>query len=56
LKTDSKKILLGYASYGISFNLKNPKKTRIGDPITGTGKPGKILKDTYNYAFYEVTI
>lgn len=38
------KIMLGFGNFGFSFTLASRLKTKIGSPVIGLGKAGKVKK------------
>jgi spore germination protein YaaH len=50
----SEKLVLGIATYGLSFLLENEDHYLIGDKISGQGLPGHITNTTGILASYEV--
>lgn len=51
---DRRKLNLGLAFYGVSFNLTDTQRTSVGSPIQGAGKGGEILGEAGSLAYYEV--
>ena len=37
------KIMLGLATYGLSYTLYSQFDRNVGSPIVGSGKPGKVI-------------
>lgn len=52
----SKKLVLGIAGFGNTFNLTNPQKHDLNAPADGPGLGGNYTKTTGTVSFYEVCI
>ncbi|XP_014809103.1 PREDICTED: acidic mammalian chitinase-like [Calidris pugnax] len=50
----SKKLLVGFPTYGRNFNLQNPSNTAVGAPATGPGPAGPYTKEAGFLAYYEI--
>ncbi|XP_071101187.1 chitinase-3-like protein 2 [Haliotis cracherodii] len=50
----NEKLILGLATYGMSYTLMNPSNTWIGANATGGGKGGRITKEPGILAYYEI--
>ena len=38
----AKKIMLGFGTFGFLYTLASISKNKVGSPIIGPGKPGKV--------------
>ena len=50
------KLILGIATYGMSFTLHNPQRNRPGAPAIGGGRRGKYTREKGILSFYEVSV
>ncbi|KAM9217372.1 LOW QUALITY PROTEIN: acidic mammalian chitinase-like [Leptosomus discolor] len=50
----AEKLLVGFPTYGHSFNLQNPSDTAIGAPTSGPGPAGPYTKQSGFLAYYEI--
>ena len=48
------KLNIGLPLYGRSFTLKDQNKHRMGDPVKGGGKEGKMTSERGYMSYYEV--
>lgn len=51
---DAKKLVLGLAAYGRSYNLANPSQNTVGSPVTGTGPAGPYSREAGMLTYLEV--
>ena len=49
------KLIVGLATYGMSFTLVDPHQHGVHAPARGGGRMGKYTKETGILAYYEVT-
>ena len=50
------KLILGIATYGMSFTLRNPRRNRPGAPAVGGGRRGKYTREKGILSFFEVSV
>lgn len=50
----AEKLLVGFPTYGHSFNLQNPSNTAVGAPTSGPGPAGPYTKEAGLLAYYEI--
>ncbi|NXJ79323.1 CHIA chitinase, partial [Trogon melanurus] len=50
----AEKLLVGFPTYGHSFNLQNPSDTAIGAPTSGAGPAGPYTRQAGFLAYYEI--
>ncbi|NXI40397.1 CHIA chitinase, partial [Galbula dea] len=48
------KLLVGFPTYGHTFNLQNPSNTGIGAPTSGAGPAGPYTQEAGLLAYYEI--
>ncbi|NXI50583.1 CHIA chitinase, partial [Chloroceryle aenea] len=52
----AQKLLVGFPTYGHTFNLQNPSSTGIGAPTSGPGPAGPYTREAGLLAYYEVRV
>ncbi|XP_010290274.1 PREDICTED: acidic mammalian chitinase [Phaethon lepturus] len=50
----AEKLLVGFPTYGHTFNLQNPSDTAVGAPASGPGPAGPYTKQAGFLAYYEI--
>ncbi|XP_057218752.1 acidic mammalian chitinase-like [Triplophysa rosa] len=50
----AEKLLVGFPTYGRTFNLTNPSNTSVGAPASGPGPAGPFTKQAGVWAYYEI--
>ncbi|XP_056128988.1 acidic mammalian chitinase-like [Lampris incognitus] len=50
----AEKLVVGFATYGNTFTLKNPADHGIGAPTAGAGTPGKYTQEAGELAYFEI--
>ncbi|NXU56941.1 CHIA chitinase, partial [Turnix velox] len=50
----AEKLLVGFPTYGRTFNLQNPSNTAVGAPTSGPGPAGTYTQEAGLLAYYEI--